>query len=100
MVSAREYFAGQALNAMLRSSYDCNCSGYEFKNIVAGAREYADDLVNELRKTSEQGESPTISTNKPNATCLRCGHMEVCYYYKHSGGGCCGKFVPRTSHVA
>jgi hypothetical protein len=44
-------------------------------------------------------ESPTISTNKPNATCLRCGHMEVCYYYKHSGGGCCGKFVPRTSHV-
>ena len=39
------------------------------------------------------------STNKPSATCLLCGHMEVCYYYKHSGGGCCGKFVPRTSHV-
>ena len=39
------------------------------------------------------------STNKPSATCLLCGHMEICYYYKHSGGGCCGKFVPRTSHV-
>ena len=44
-------------------------------------------------------ESQNTSTNKPSATCLLCGHMEVCYYYKHSGGGCCGKFVPRTSHV-
>lgn len=65
MLSPREYFAGQALNAMLRSSYDCNCSGYEFKNIVADAREYADDLVNELRKTSEQEESPATTGNKP-----------------------------------
>jgi hypothetical protein len=44
-------------------------------------------------------ESQNTSTNKPSATCLLCGHKEVCYYYKHSGGGCCGKFVPRTSHV-
>ena len=44
-------------------------------------------------------ESQNTSTDKPSTTCLLCGHTEVCYYYKHSGGGCCGKFVPRTSHV-
>ncbi len=53
------------------------------------------DYVNWLEAKVEKFNS----TNKPSATCLLCGHMEVCYYYKHSGGGCCGKFVPRTSHV-
>ena len=52
MLSAREYFAGQALNAMLRSSYDRNYNEYTFKNIIARTRKYADDLVNELHKTS------------------------------------------------
>ena len=41
----------------------------------------------------------TASTNKPSTICLLCGHMEVCYFYKHSCGGCNGMFVPRTSHA-
>jgi len=45
------------------------------------------------------GGAPKTIAQQASATCLLCGHMEVCYYYKHSGGGCCGKFVPRTSHV-
>ena len=44
-------------------------------------------------------EEANTSTNKPSTTCLLCGHMDVCYFYKHSGGGCSGMFVPRTSHV-
>ena len=50
-------------------------------------------------RNSEPVELAATTTNKPSATCLLCGHMEVCYYCKHSGGGCCGRFVPRTSHV-
>jgi len=44
-------------------------------------------------------ESQNTSTNKPSTICLLCGHMEVCYFYKHSCGGCNGMFVPRTSHA-
>jgi hypothetical protein len=32
-----------------------------------------------------------------NEVCLQCMHVDVCYYYKHSGGGCLGKFTPLNS---
>lgn len=77
MLSARDFFAGQALNALLQNAVRVGEEVIDYGCLCKLSAGWSDALVNELRKTSDTADGAAQTPNTRSPKCELCIYSEL-----------------------